>query len=168
MSEVYFLRGYSVSDQREIQEVLARYVRAADHRDGIAMSNLFLPEGRVDIFYNNAGIPEHLGELVGREAIAAAVTTVMKPHPLRGWSHHTTHDPIVEVQGDIGTLDAQFIVFNIVGAEKPEGGWPKGVYGAQGKITPIESGYYRPILKRVDGRWLMANHRIYLDLPMAF
>lgn len=65
---------------------------------------------------NNAGTPEHLGELVGREAVAAAVTTVMKPHPVRGWSHHTTHDPIVEVQDDIGTLDTQFIVFNIVSA----------------------------------------------------
>jgi SnoaL-like domain len=34
-----------MSDEREIQEVLARYVRAADYRDGAAMSNIFLPEG---------------------------------------------------------------------------------------------------------------------------
>jgi SnoaL-like domain len=92
----------------------------------------------------------------------------MKPHPPRGWSHHTTHDPIIEVNGDTGTLDAQFVVFNVVGAEKPEGGWPEGASGAQGTITPIETGYYRPILKKVDGRWMMAQHRIYLDLPMAF
>ena len=156
-----------MSEQREIQEVLSRYVRAADHRDGTAMSKLFLPEGKVEMFYNNAGVPEHLGELVGREAIAAAVITMMKPHPPRGWSHHTTHDPIIEIAGDTGTLDAQFIVFSIVGAEKPEGGWPEGVSGAQGTITPIETGYYRPILKKVDGRWMIASQRIYLDLPMA-
>lgn len=157
-----------MSDEREIQEVLARYVRAADHRDGAAMSNIFLPEGRTEIFYNNAGTAELLGELVGSKAIGAAVANLMKPHPPRGWSHHTTHDPIIEVKGDTATLDAQFVVFNVVGAEKPEGGWPKGAFGAQGTITPIESGYYRPILRKVDGRWMMAHLRIYHDLPYAF
>jgi hypothetical protein len=157
-----------MSDEREIQQVLARYVRAADHRNGAAMADLFLPEGKVELFYNNAGTPEPLGELVGSEAIGAAVTTMMKPHPPRGWSHHTTHDPIIEVNGDTGMLDAQFVVFNVVGAAKPEGGWPEGAHGAQGTIIPIETGYYRPILKKVDGRWMMAHHRIYLDLPMAF
>ena len=38
-----------MSDEREIQEVLARYVRAADHRDGAAMRDIFLPEGKVEI-----------------------------------------------------------------------------------------------------------------------
>ena len=157
-----------MSDEREIQELMARYVRAADHRDGVAMSKIFLPQARVEVFYNNAGTPELLGELVGSENIGAAVTTAMKPHPPRGWSHHTTHDPIIEVKGDTGTLDAQFVVFNVVGAKKPEGGWPAGAFGAQGTITPIESGYYRPILKKVDGRWLMAHLRIYHDIPCVF
>ncbi|MGC1305072.1 MAG: nuclear transport factor 2 family protein [Caulobacteraceae bacterium] len=157
-----------MSDEREVQQVLARYVRAADHRDGAAMASLFLPEGTVELFYNEAGTPAPMGELVGAAAIGVAVATMMKPHPPRGWSHHTTHDPIIEVDGDTATLDAQFVVFNIVGAEKPEGGWPKGVSGAQGTIVPIETGYYRPTLKKVDGRWMMAQHRIYLDLPMVF
>ena len=157
-----------MSDEREIQEVMARYVRAADYRDGAAMSDIFLPEGKVEIFYSNAGTPELLGELVGSEAIGAAVASLMKPHPPRGWSHHTTHDPLIEVNGNIGMLDAHFVVFNVVGAQKPEGGWPEGAFGAQGTITPIESGYYRPVLKKVDGRWMMANLRIYHDLPYAF
>jgi hypothetical protein len=157
-----------MSDEREIQQVFARYVRAADNRSGAAMRTIFLPDGKVEIFYNNAGTPELIGELVGREAIGAAMSTMMKPHPPRGWSHHTTHDPIIEVLGDTGTLDVQFVVFDVVGAEKPEGGWPEGATGAQGTITPIEAGYYRPILKKVDGRWMMAHHRIYHDIPMAF
>jgi hypothetical protein len=157
-----------MSDEREIQEVFARYVRAADYRDGAAMGALFVPDGKVEVFLNNAGAPELIGELVGREAIAAAVTTMMKPHPPRGWSHHTTHDSIIEVHGDTGTLDVHFVVFNVVGAEKPRDGWPQGTSGAQGTITPIESGYYRPIMKKVDGRWMMAHHRVYHDLPMVF
>jgi len=152
----------------DIAKVLARYVRAADQRNGTAMAELFLPEGRVKIFYNDAGTPEPLGELVGREAIADAVTNMMKPHPPRGWSHHTTHDAIIDVDGDTATLDAQFIVYNVVGDLKPEGGWPEGASGAQGTVKPIESGYYRPTLKKVDGRWMIETLQIILDLPAAF
>jgi SnoaL-like domain len=143
-----------MSDEREIQQVFARYTRAVDHRSAKSMSDLFLPDGKVEIFYNNGGSPELLGELAGNEAIGAAVTTMMKPHPPRGWSHHTTHDPIIEVHGDTATLDVHFVVFDINGAEN--------------KITPIEAGYYRPILRKVDGRWMMAHHRIYHSLPMLF
>lgn len=157
-----------MSDERAIQQVFARYTRAVDYRDGAATSALFLPDGKVEIFLNNAGAPEVIGELVGRDAIGAAMTGMMKPHPPRGWSHHTTHDPIIDVHGDTGTLDVQFVVFNVIGAEKPEAGWPAGASGAQGTITPIESGYYRPILKNVDGRWMLAHLRIYHDLPMVF
>jgi hypothetical protein len=69
--------------------------------------------------------------------------------------------------GDDATLDAQFVVFNVVGDERPAGGWPEGAFGAQGRITPIETGYYQPRLRRVDGAWKITNHRIVLDLPMA-
>jgi hypothetical protein len=157
-----------MSDERDIQEVQARYVRAADYRDAAAMSKLFLADAKVEVFYNNAGTPELFGELAGAEAIGAAVTTMMKPHPPRGWCHHTTHDSIIEVKGDTGTLDVHFVVFNVVGAEEPEGGWRAGAFGAQGTITPIESGYYRPMLKKVDGRWMIAHMRIYHDLPYVF
>jgi len=69
---------------------------------------------------------------------------------------------------DTATIDAQFVRFNVVGAEKPSTGWPKGTRGPQGTVTPVESGYYRPILKRVGGHWMMEHQRIYLDLPAAF
>ena len=157
-----------MSEEREIQQVLARYVRAADHRDGVAMASLFLPDGKVEIYHNHAGRPELIGELYGPEAIGAAVTAMMRPHPPLGWSHHTTHDPIIEVDGDNGTIDVQFIVFKVVGVEKPTGGWPEGTQGAQGTILPIETGYYRPEMKKAGGTWWIARQRIYLDLPVAF
>ncbi len=90
-----------------------------------------------------------VGELVGQEAIAAAVSQMMQPHPARGWSHHTTHDHIIEVDGDDATIDAQFVVFEVRGKERPVTGWPEGAFGAQGTVNPIEAGYYRPILRRV-------------------
>ncbi|SNT63896.1 SnoaL-like domain-containing protein [Asanoa hainanensis] len=157
-----------MSEERQVQQVLARYVRAVDWRDGAAMSALFVTDAKAEIFYNRAGEPEKVGELVGAEAIGAAIAGLMKPHPPRGWSHHTTHDHLIEVEGDDATIDAQFVVFNTVGDVRPADGWPEGVRGPQGTVTPIESGYYRPTMRRVDGRWMITHHRIVLDQPMAF
>ena len=157
-----------MSDERSVQQVLARYVRAADARDGAAMSALFAPAATVEIFFNDAGVPQKVAELVGAEAIGGAIAGMMAPHPPRGWSHHTTHDHIIEVDGDDASLDAQFVVFNTVGDERPADGWPAGASGAQGTITPIESGYYNQKLVRVGGQWLIESLQIRHTLPMAF
>jgi hypothetical protein len=122
----------------------------------------------VEILYSNSGELEPLGELVGQDAIAGAVANMMRPHRPRGWSHHTTHDPIIEISGDEAQMDAQFIVFDVIGKERPSTGWPEGAIGAQGTITPIESGYYRPTLRCVDGAWKIETLRIVLDMPLAF
>ena len=132
-----------MSDELAVQQVLARCVRAHDRRDGAAMARLFTPQGRVEIFYNNAGELEPLGELMGREAIANAVVHMMMPHPPRGLSHHATDGLLIEIDGDCAMVDAQFMVFNILGADKPNTGWPKDVHGAQGSITPTEFGHHR-------------------------
>jgi hypothetical protein len=44
----------------------------------------------------------------------------------------------------------------------------EGAFGAQGTVQPIEAGYYRPILRRVDGVWKITTMRITLNIPMAF
>ena len=157
-----------MSDELAVQQVIAHYVRAHDRRDGAAMAALFTPQARVEIFYNNAGELDWLGELLGREAIANAVVHMMKPHPPRGWSHNATDGLLIEIAGDRATVDAQFMVFNILGAEKPDTGWPKDAHGAQGTITPIESGYYRQNLVRANGTWLIESLRIIHNLPLAF
>ena len=157
-----------MSDELAVQQVIAHYVRAHDRRDGAAMAALFTPQGHVEIFYNKAGELEPLGELVGREAIANAVVHMMKPHPPLGWSHNATDGLLIEIDGDRATVDAQFMVFNILGAKKPDTGWPKDAHGAQGTITPIESGYYRQNLVRVNGTWLIESLRVTHNLPLAF
>jgi hypothetical protein len=159
-----------MSDELAVQQVLAHYVRAHDRRDGAAMAALYTPQARVTIIYNHNpdGEPEVIGELVGREAIAQAITHMMKPHPPRGWSHNATDGLLIEIDGDRATLDAQFMVFTILGDAKPASGWPAGAIGAMGAITPIESGYYTQNLVRVDGRWLIESLQIRHNLPMAF
>ncbi len=129
-----------MSEERAVQQVLARYVRGTDARDGAAVAAVFTEDGRVEISYNNSGKLEPLGELVGRETIAAAVST----------------------------LDAQYVVFEVRGKERPAAGWPEGAFGAQGTVQPIEAGYYRPILRRVDGVWKITTMRITHNIPYAF
>jgi hypothetical protein len=93
---------------------------------------------------------------------------MMRPHPPRGRSHHTTHDHLIEIDGEEARIDAQFVVFRTLGAEKPAGGWPSDeMFALQGTIIPIESGYYRPSLCRVDGNWLIESMQIIHALPMA-
>lgn len=155
-------------DVDDVREVLAKYVRATDSRDGAAMAKLFAPAGKVEMYVGRRDTAELLGELVGPEAIAHAVGALMEPHPPGGWSHHTTHDHIVTVDGDRATLDAQYVAFSVRAETRPESGWPAGARGPQGTVTPIESGYYRSTLARVDGRWQIVHHRIDQDLPMVF
>jgi hypothetical protein len=157
-----------MSDELAVQQVLARYVRAHDRRD--AMAALFTPDARVTMLCNNNPDrePEVIGELTGREAIAQATTHMMKPHPPRGWSHNATDGLLIDIDGDRATVDAQFMVFSILGDAKPASGWPAGATGAMGAITPIESGYYNQKLVRVGGQWLIESLQIRHNLPMAF
>lgn len=154
--------------EQTIREVLAHYVRAADRRDGDAMAALFTPDGTVQIFHRVDGEEQHLADLQGRAAISHAVANMMQPHPLRGWSHHTTFDPIVSVRHREATIDSQFIMYRISGASRPESGWPENTYGAvQGSIVPLKSGYYRGSLRKEQGYWRFVTLRIHHDLPFA-
>jgi hypothetical protein len=159
-----------MSDELALQQVLAHYVRAHDRRDGAAMAALFTPQARVTILYNHPphGEPEVIGEIAGRDAIAEATERMMKPHPARGWSHNATDGLLIDIDGDRATVDAQFMVFSVLGDAKPAGGWPVGAAGAMGAIVPIESGYYTQQLVRVDGQWLIEALQVRHNLPMAF
>lgn len=147
-------------DIDDVRESLASYVRATDRRDGAAMMGLFAPDAKLEIFAGHGDAAVKIGELDGPEAIGHAVGAWMQPHPPGGWSHHTTHDPLVKVDGDRATLDAQYIVFSSRSEARP--------VGAQGSVTPIEAGYYRSKLARIGGRWLFVHHRIDQDLAMVF
>ncbi len=154
-----------MSDQHEVQQVLARYVRATDERDGAAVASLFLPDGRVEIYCKGTQGPKLLGVLCGPEAVARAIGQTGKASPAIAGSHHTTHDHIIDIDGDQAQIDAQFVVFTVIENGRNDGGPVAGTAGTWGTITPIECGYYRPTLLRVRGRWMFATLRIYHDLP---
>ncbi|MFH9085666.1 nuclear transport factor 2 family protein [Streptomyces sp. NPDC017673] len=153
-----------MSEEREVQEVLARYVRATDARDGKAQGALFTHDAIVRI-HTRTGPDSHepFGEpLIGGAAVEYAVTHFMEPHPEGGFSHHTTSDHIIEVDGDRAHLNAQFIVFRVRTGRRPE-----DTSGARATVEPYESGYYDTHLRRVDGEWKIVRHDVLLDMPMT-
>ncbi|WP_179278091.1 nuclear transport factor 2 family protein [Rhodococcus sp. 14-2470-1a] len=64
------------------------------------MAATFWDDATTEIFCTGNGTHELLAAITGADAIGAAVATGMKPHPPLGWSHHTTLNPIVTVDGD--------------------------------------------------------------------
>jgi SnoaL-like domain len=157
-----------MSTENEVREIVSRYTRAADRRDGEEMAKLYEADAVVEIHYRGPDGMELLGTLSGGEQIATAMTTAMAPHPSLGWSHHTTYDHLVSVDGDEATVDTQFVTFDVVGAKKPEGGWPAGTFGAQGTIKPIECGYYCFAFHRTDGAWRIRHQDVIHDIPYVF
>ena len=118
-----------MSDERKVQEVLARYVRATDRRDGKTQGGLFTDEAVVQI-YTKTGPDsyEPFGEpLIGGAGVEYAVTNFMSAHPEGGCSHHTTLDHIIDVDGDHAHLNAQFIVYRVQASARPAEGSPAGV-----------------------------------------
>jgi ketosteroid isomerase-like protein len=162
-----------MSTENEIRQIVSRYTRAADQRDGEAIAKLYEADAVVEVHYHRGpdGM-ELLGTLSGGAQIAAAMSAppsgAMAPHPPLGWSHHTTYDHLVSVDGDEASIDTQFITFDVAGTRKPEGGWPAGTFGAQGTIKPIESGYYRFTFRRTDGVWRIRHQDVVHDIPYVF
>jgi hypothetical protein len=160
--------GNVATAESEIRKIVSRYTRAADSRDGEALAKLYEADAVVEIHYRGPNGMELLGTLSGGEQIAKAMTTAMAPHPPLGWSHHTTYDHLVSIDDDEASIETQFITFDVVGAAKPEGGWPAGTFGAQGTIKPIESGYYDFAFRRTDGTWRIRHLGITHDIPYVF
>jgi len=156
-----------MSDERKVQDVLARYVRATDRRDGKSQGALFTDDATVQIFTKTGQYAyEQIGEpIIGASGVEYAMDNFMAPHPEGGSSHHVTADHLIEVDGDRAHMNAQFVVFEIRATARPAGGWPEGAFGIQGTVRPIESGYYDTDLRRVGGEWKIIRHHILHDMP---
>ncbi|MEO6315253.1 MAG: nuclear transport factor 2 family protein [Chitinophagaceae bacterium] len=156
-----------MSPERAVQQVLAKYVRAADRLDAVAICNLFVAGGKVEVSYANDGKQELIFVLTGHAEISHGISDIMRPHPPGGWSQHTTFDPIIEVSGEYATCDVQFIRFDTLGNDQATAGWPGVTKGVAEAILPTESGYYQSILQKKADDWKIANLKIFHELPFA-
>jgi len=133
-----------MSAENEIREIVSRYTRAADQRDGAAMAKLYEADAVVEVRYRGPDGMELLGTLSGQPQIEAAMSTppkgAMAPHPPLGWSHHTTYDHLVSIDGDQADIETQFITFDVVGTRKPRAGGPSAPPAPRAPSSPSSPG----------------------------
>jgi hypothetical protein len=79
-----------MSDERAVQEVLARYVRAVDARNADNVAGLYVERGMETFSYNRGGVYEQFAVFTGSQAIRDAVSSLLAPHPPLGWASHAT------------------------------------------------------------------------------
>ena len=156
-----------MSPEREVLELLARYVRAVDRGNGYALRELFTQDGVISVFSNSNGHWVLAVEIQGIEDIVSHIANLANSGSQKGWSHHTTHDQITRVFGDFATIDAQFIRFDAQGHKRPGDGWPLGSAGVMGHVNVFEAGCYFPSFRRMNGEWKIVIQRIYHDLPFV-
>nr|WP_278045610.1 nuclear transport factor 2 family protein [Micromonospora kangleipakensis] len=159
----------TAEEGRQVIEVLARYVRGSDRRDGNAVAALYTKDAVTEL-YSRTGPQTYepiLPPLEGPGPIEALVSQAGVPMPAGVFTHHVTADHTVTVDVDTAHLSAQFVLYETRAGRRPEHGWRPGTSGTQGTVRPIESGYYETDLRRVDGRWRITRHRVYNDMPVV-
>jgi hypothetical protein len=123
--------GASYSEERaQIEDLQARYLFALDFKDHDLYVTTFTPNGILDV---------GSGEIVGRDAIKAAVAN------MPGGRHHITNF-VLRIDGDRATGRAA---------------WLHTGTSAAGGMTIGGYGHYEDDLVKVDGKWLFAKRRIY-------
>ena len=83
------------------------------------MAKLYEADAVVEVHYHRGPDEMELpGTLAGQAQIEAAMSTpprgAMAPHPPLGWSHHTTYDHLVSVDGDEASIETQFITLELL------------------------------------------------------
>jgi hypothetical protein len=94
-----------MSDERKVQEVLARYVRTTDRRDGKSQSALYTDDAIVEIFIKTGhDAYQPIGEpIIGGSGVEYAVDNFMAPHPAGGWPEAT-----FGIQGTVRPIESGY------------------------------------------------------------
>jgi hypothetical protein len=155
-----------MNDRHEIVELLARYVRALEKRDGEAVAALFTPDGEFELFGRSGRDDYAAGvKVVGRENICAMVNGGSVA-PGRGM-HYLTTDRIVEINGDEASLDAQFVAVESNADLPTNSTWTTAQGIVHGTLALTMIGRYDSRLARIDGRWAFTVHRVKHNLPIV-
>jgi hypothetical protein len=154
----------AMSDRTEIIELLGRYIRALEDRDGKAIAELFAPDGEFRL-YSRPGTGDFTQRgpgVVGRDNIRALFESGSRP-PGRGF-HYLTSDHIVNVDGDKATITAQFVAVESNAEIQSDVGWTLGSSLLRGTLALTMMGRYESDLRKIGGRWLFTIQRVKHNL----
>lgn len=128
-----------LSAHAEIQQVLYRYCRGVDRGDAEAIAAVYHP-----------GAVDHHGAWEGEgRTFGAYLVPAMDRVPLVG-QHHITN-VLIELAGAAAAVESYFVAFH------PD-------QGADGPRHILVAGRYLDRFELRDGRWLIAERRVVIDV----
>lgn len=155
-----------------VQQLFYAYLFYHDTHDGPGVASLFTKDGVLETLYNNGGNtiepnagpngkgcisfgPEQIAQQFGRPNSS--------PLPYPGWSHNSSTDILVKVDGDYATLWARWATIrsNLEGI--PQIGNTTGRTG----ITHHNGTYVSDAIRTPEG-WRFIHHRAIEDTKMKF
>jgi uncharacterized protein (TIGR02246 family) len=129
-----------LEDRDAIHQLFVDYGRHLDAGDIDAYASLFTEDGEVML--------GPMGRTQGRENIHALMSRVLDGRV--GSTYHLISSPRVALDGDTATSEVMWTVIQRDAEGKPE-------------LTSL--GRHIDKLRKVDGAWLIAERRGYVDLP---
>ena len=135
-----------LAERFEIRQLVERYARGADERDGDLVASAFLPEGILRIYPEGVREGPAPRELSGRATISAAIAKLVRYQV-------TTH-----------FIGQQTVEFNGSGATGETYCLAHHLYNdGDDRLNYVMSIRYLDTYARLDGQWLIAERRLMLD-----
>ena len=160
-----------LSDEQQIKQLLAYYTRTLDAGDIEGFRKIFSKDVVTKTFARQADGSAKLMSppTYGIDGIANIFKNLQKfasenmPPMKDGFrsvprSHHFTHNPIIEIRGDTATMNSQYLVTLAIPSK------PTLKPGHHGQTMVVLSGYYDQDFKKINGKWLITEHRVLTDV----
>jgi hypothetical protein len=134
------------ADRLAIRELIEAYAHCADRRDAKGQTSLFTPDTHF-VVYMNAKDPTPSIELHSREALAPVFADLNK---YESTTHFLGQSTILTLTGDRGTGECYCLAHHVT------------VDGAKRRLMLASLRYLDRFVK-IDGAWLFAERRLYVD-----
>jgi ketosteroid isomerase-like protein len=146
MSKHTVISPAEAADRLAIRELIEAYAHCADRRDAKGQMSLFTEDTRF-VVYMNAKDPKPSQELHSRETLAPVFADLNK---YDATTHFVGQNTIFTLTGDKATGEAYCLAHHVM------------VEGGNRRLM-IASLRYLDTFVKMDGAWLFAERRLYVD-----
>ena len=146
MSKHVSISPAEAADRLAIRELVEAYAHCADRRDANGQMSLFTEDTHF-VVYMNAKAPKPSQELNSREALAPVFADL---NQYAATMHFVGQSTILSLTTDRGTGEAYCLAHHLT------------VDGAKRQLMIAALRYYDTFAK-IDGSWLFAERRLYVD-----
>ncbi len=146
MSKHVTVSPAEAADRLAIRELIEAYAHCADRRDAIGQMALFTPDTRFVVFMNSKD-PTPSQELHGREALAPVFADL---NQYDATTHFLGQSSVFTLTDDRGTGETYCLAHHVT------------VDGDKRRLM-VASLRYLDTFVKLDGVWLFAERRLYVD-----